>query len=59
MSNTYALLQYDENPLSHRFMDHEGRLAFTMYAFNIFFNPRLLFVFLTPFSQEVWRPGLG
>jgi hypothetical protein len=29
-SNTYALLQYDGDPLSHRFIDHEGRLAFTM-----------------------------
>lgn len=30
MSNTYALLQYDGDPLRHRFIDHEGRLAFTM-----------------------------
>lgn len=30
MSNTFALLQYDGDPLNHRFIDHEGRLAFTM-----------------------------
>lgn len=30
MSNIYALLQYDADPLTHRFIDHEGRLAFTM-----------------------------
>jgi hypothetical protein len=30
MSNTFALLQYDGDPLNHRLIDHEGRLAFTM-----------------------------
>jgi len=52
MSNTYALLQYDGDPLSHRFIDHEGRLAFTIQEVSRSPNPVIRLIREAAWSQQ-------
>ncbi|KDR84250.1 hypothetical protein GALMADRAFT_220039 [Galerina marginata CBS 339.88] len=51
-SGPYALLQYGDDPLSHRFIDHEGRAAFTIVIVSRSPNPVIRLTREPAWSQQ-------